>query len=57
MPIKRCQLGGKPGYKYGDAGKCYTYTKGDEAGRKRAKQRAIKQGAAIEARRGGKLHE
>jgi hypothetical protein len=23
MPIKRCQTGGKKGYKYGDSGKCY----------------------------------
>jgi hypothetical protein len=48
MPVQRCNLGGKIGYKYGEGGKCYTYTAGDEAGRKRAKHKAALQGAAIE---------
>jgi len=30
MPIRSCQKDGKPGYKYGDEGACYTYTPGDE---------------------------
>lgn len=47
MPVKRCQSGGKPGYKWGDKGKCYTYTPGDKAGAKRARARAAKQGAAV----------
>ncbi len=47
MPLKRCQSDGKPGYKWGDAGKCYTYTPGDDVARKQAKQKAIKQGIAM----------
>ena len=39
MPIKRCQANGKDGYKYGDAGKCYTGAAG--------KKKAAKQAAAI----------
>lgn len=46
MPIKRCTSNGKPGYKWGDQGKCYTYTKGDEKSRKAAKEKAIKQALA-----------
>ena len=47
MPVQRCQLDGKPGYKWGKQGKCYTYTAGDAASRGRAKQKATKQGLAI----------
>jgi len=47
MPVRRCHQGGKPGYQYGETGKCYTYAPGDEAGRKRAKEKAHKQGAAV----------
>lgn len=47
MPVRRCYQGGKPGYQYGDSGKCYTYTPGDEAGRKRAEKKAHLQAAAI----------
>lgn len=43
VPIKPCQHNNKPGFKYGDGGKCYT---GDQA---RAK--AATQGRAIEASR------
>ena len=46
MPIKRVIVKGKPAYKWGDTGKAYTYTSGDEASRKRAKKRAIKQSIA-----------
>jgi hypothetical protein len=49
MPERRCWHDGKPGYQFGESGKCYTYEPGDEAGRKRAKQKAILQGAAIKA--------
>jgi hypothetical protein len=38
---------GKPGYKWGSQGKCYTYIPGDETSRKKAKQKAYIQGAAI----------
>lgn len=41
MPVMRCTQNGKPGYKYGKEGKCYT-----GAG---AESRASKQGHAIKA--------
>lgn len=47
MPVKRCQKNGKPGYKYGDQGVCYTYTQGNELSRNKAKNKAEKQGSAI----------
>lgn len=47
MPIKECQLEGKSGLKWGDEGKCYTYTPNNEGSRLRAKKRAIAQGIAI----------
>ena len=49
MPVKRCQSDGKPGYKWGDEGKCYTYTQGDDESRERAKAKAERQGRAVEA--------
>jgi hypothetical protein len=48
MPVKKCQEGGKPGYKCGDSGKCYTYSPNDERGRKRAKRKAILQCRAMD---------
>lgn len=53
MPVKKCSFEGRPGYKYGDEGKCYTYTPGDKASRQQAKARAEKQGRAIEANKDG----
>lgn len=47
MPVKECQLSGKQGYKWGDAGKCYTYDKDSEQSKKDAKQKAINQGIAM----------
>jgi hypothetical protein len=52
MPIQDCQEDGKPGYRWGEQGSCYTYTAGDAASRERAKERAKRQGRAIEAYRG-----
>lgn len=40
MPVKKCQIEGKDGFKWGDEGKCYT---GPDA-----KKKAIEQGIAIE---------
>lgn len=40
MPVKKCQINGKDGFKWGDEGKCYT---GPDA-----KKKAIAQGIAIE---------
>ena len=46
MPVKECESNGKPGLKWGDSGKCYTYTPKDEVSRKKAKKSAITQGIA-----------
>ncbi len=54
MPVNRCQSGGKPGYKWGDAGKCYTYTPGDSSSEEAAKDKARRQGQAIIAGGGEK---
>jgi len=47
VPVLRCEIDGKPGFKWGQQGKCYTYTSGDTSGSKRARQKAILQGIAI----------
>lgn len=47
MPIKECSMDGKPGFKYGDDGKCYTYEPDDDDSRTRAKRRAETQMRAI----------
>lgn len=47
-------IDGKPAYKYGESGKPYTYTEGDEQSRKNAKRKAYLQGVAIG---GGKLEK
>ena len=39
MPVKTCEDDGRPGYRWGSKGKCYTYETGDEAGRKKAKEK------------------
>jgi len=54
MPVRRTTHNGKPAYQYGESGKKYTYTPGNESSRKRAKQRAHQQGAAIERQTGKK---
>jgi SPP1 gp7 family putative phage head morphogenesis protein len=51
MPVVACQKGGRPGFKWGSRGFCYTYTPGNKAGRKRARAKAAAQGRAIEAAR------
>ena len=50
MPVQACTLAGRPGFKWGQGGRCYTYTPGDERGRDAAKQLAFKQGLAIDAK-------
>ncbi|HYS43468.1 MAG TPA: hypothetical protein VEM32_05755, partial [Geobacteraceae bacterium] len=57
MPVEDCSEGGKPGYRWGSSGACYVYAAGDDAARRKAKQRAYIQGAAVQAsqsRRGEK---
>jgi len=49
MPVQQCTLDGKPGYKWGESGKCYTYTQGSEVSRKGAIRKAQAQGAAVRA--------
>ncbi len=48
MPVHRTTSNGKPAYQWGQSGKKYTYTAGNETARKRAKQKAHLQGAAAE---------
>lgn len=47
MPIQSCSSDGKPGFKWGEGGKCYTYTRGSEFSRKEARRKALAQGIAI----------
>jgi len=49
MPISSCSDGDKPGYKWGDSGKCYLYTAGDEKSMEAAKIKAQMQGVAAQA--------
>ena len=48
MPVKSCQKSGKPGFKWGDSGYCYTYTSGNKQSKEQARQKAIRQGRAIQ---------
>jgi phage head maturation protease len=47
VPLNRCQDDDKPGWKWGDAGKCYTYTRGNEVSEKAARKKAMAQAAAM----------
>lgn len=63
MPLMECRSNGKPGFKFGEEGYCYTYDPDDERSKERAKQKAINQGIAMgeieidnpEVKRGDKL--
>ena len=46
MPIQNCSSGENPGFKWGDSGKCYIYTPGNEASMKEARKKAQAQGIA-----------
>jgi hypothetical protein len=46
MPVQRCVLEGRPGFKWGRRGKCYTYEPNNAAERERARRRAEEQGRA-----------
>ena len=46
MPVKQCELDNKPGFKWGDEGTCYTYD--DQVSKNIARNKAIRQGQAIE---------
>lgn len=47
LPIKECRLEGEPGFKWGDEGKCYTYSPYNEGSKRNAKKKATAQGIAI----------
>jgi len=53
MPVQTCQSEGKPGYKWGTQGKCYTYTPGNKASEANAMAKANLQGRAVEASKHG----
>ena len=54
MPLMRCTVKGKPGFKWGRNGKCYTYKAGDKKSMARARQKAVAQAYAIWINQGGK---
>jgi hypothetical protein len=49
MPIRECQEGGRPGFRWGNASKCWTYDPNSDASRERARRECLEQGRAIEA--------
>lgn len=53
MPVMPCRKNGKPGFKWGDEGFCYTYTPGDPASKTKARLNAEAQGQAIKASQEG----
>jgi hypothetical protein len=48
MPVHECSNSGRPGFKYGENGKCYTYEAGNKRSMAEAKRRAHVQAYAIE---------
>jgi hypothetical protein len=46
MPVGPCSSGNNPGFRWGDSGKCYTYTAGDKASMDQARKKAEAQGLA-----------
>ncbi len=56
MPLNKATSGGKPGYRWGQEGKVYTYKPGDAASRLKAKKAALRQGLAITRRSGEKFN-
>jgi len=46
MPVNPCSENGQPGFKWGDSGKCYLYTRGDVDSMGEAKRKATVQGIA-----------
>ena len=55
MPIQECQVEGKPGFKWGNSGKCYTYDKDSDASKKTARKECMRQGVVIMSSE-GKIH-
>jgi len=52
MPVQACQEDGKPGFKWGQQGKCYTYTPGNTRSKAAARLKAEAQGRAVKAQQG-----
>ncbi len=52
MPVIVCTLDGRPGFKWGGRGKCYTYALEDERSKKAARSKAAAQGLAIKLSQG-----
>lgn len=50
MPLMACRENGKPGYKWGESGKCYTYTPNDPVSRTQARNKALAQMRAIKSK-------
>ncbi|HUW13386.1 MAG TPA: hypothetical protein VM537_26930 [Anaerolineae bacterium] len=49
MPVQACQQDGKRGYRWGESGKCYTYTAGSLRSKAQARLKAEAQGRAAYA--------
>lgn len=49
MPVIKCSENGRPGWKWGSSGKCYTYTPGNAESSKQAHAKVVKQGQAARA--------
>lgn len=47
MPLERCQTDGRPGWKWGESGKCYVYTAGNEESESAARKKAMAQASAM----------
>lgn len=47
MPVQRVTVGNKVGYRWGNSGKVYYYSPSNEESRKRAKEKAERQGRAV----------
>lgn len=46
MPVESCSFEGKPGFRWGNQGKCYTYTTGSSSSMESARRSAQRQGLA-----------
>lgn len=49
MPVQQCREKGRPGFRWGESGKCYTYDPSNKRARLRARLQAEAQGEAIKA--------
>lgn len=47
MPVQSCSVNGKPGFKWGDNGACYTYDPNSPKSKAAARIKAGAQGTAI----------